>query len=367
MQPDKLADLINLGLIILLIISFFYVLFDRFVSDETLYDLTTLPPSDPRKLTYYVEPIKNLNDPKLFPSVFDPPDLYLSLVVPAYNEEKRIPSMLEETVEYLTSRQMNNNEFTWEIIVVDDGSHDRTAEYVINFNAQHPEVILLRQPFNMGKGAAVQAGALHSRGRLILMVDADGATKISEIEALEKKILDLMKIKKAAVAVGSRASVDEIEDFDNLQPVPGSSLMPEDDFSFEGNIDEQYVQNESKSKAHRTPIRQFLGLAFHLLVVFSGVKGIQDTQCGFKMFSREAARWLFPNQHIKRWCFDPELLVIAARKNMMIAEIPVEWNEIPGSNIKISSMIKMAIDLIQIAVYYRVGLWTIRKRSIRRM
>lgn len=361
MQPEKLADLINLGLIILLIISFCYVLFDRFVSDETLYDLTILPPTDSRKLTYYIEPIKNINDPKKFPSVFDPPELYLSLIVPAYNEEKRLPSMLEETVEYLTSRQVNDREFTWEIIVVDDGSKDRTADFVINFNSQHPEVILLRQPFNMGKGAAVQAGALHSRGKLILMVDADGATKISEIESLEKKINNLMSVTKAAVVVGSRASIDEIED---MQTVPGSSIMPEDEFSFEGNENaELNVQNSTTSKAHRTPIRQFLGFAFHLLVVFSGVKGIKDTQCGFKMFSREAARWLFPNQHIKRWCFDPELLVIASRKNMEIAEVPVEWNEIPGSNMKISSMIKMAIDLVQIAIYYRVGFWTIKMKS----
>ena len=320
-----MSYIINVGLIVLLVISFLYVLSDRYVTNETLYDLTLLPPSDPKRLAYYVEPMPDPTDPTPYPTVFDPPEVYLSLVVPAYNEEARLPSMLEETVQYLTSRQMNEPSFTYEVIVVDDGSRDRTADVVLSYASSHKEVRLLRQPRNMGKGAAVQAGALHARGRIILMVDADGATKISEIAALENRLLQLRTNQSEVVVVGSRAHLDGTQ------------------------------------KAKRTPIRKFLGLAFHLLIVISGVDNIKDTQCGFKMFSREAARWLFPNQHIQRWCFDPELLVIANRRNMEVAEVPVEWNEIEGSKMKFSSMIKMAIDLGLIAVNYRLGLWTVRK------
>ncbi|OHS94551.1 glycosyl transferase [Tritrichomonas foetus] len=328
MEPDQISNLINIALIVLLVVSFFYVLIDRFISDQTLYDFTILPTGDPRKLSYYVEPMKDPSDPVPYPTVFNQPELYMSLVVPAYNEEKRIPSMLEETVDYLNTRQINDPNFTWEIVVVDDGSKDRTAEVVLAYARQHPEVRLLRQPFNMGKGAAVQAGSLHSRGQLILMVDADGATTITEIGPLENKINELRKTNKEAVVVGSRAHLDD-----------------------------------GSEKANRTPLRKFLGLAFHMLVIVSGVQGIHDTQCGFKMFTREAARWLFPNQHIQRWCFDPELLVIAARRDMEIDEIPVEWNEVGDSKMKVSAMIKMAIDLVQIAIYYRLGLWTIKMKA----
>lgn len=327
MDPDKFADLINYALIILLVISFFFVLIDRFVDDTTLYDKTILPNGDPNRLNYMIEPNPNPPDPTPYPSVFGMSELYVTFVVPAYNEESRLPSMLDETVEYLQVRQSNDPEFTWEIIVVDDGSKDKTADVVLGYARQHPEVRLLRQPRNMGKGAAVQAGCLHSRGKLILMVDADGATKISEFGALETKLLDLQKINKQVVVVGSRAHMDD------------------------------------QTKANRTPIRQFLGLAFHILIYMSGVRGIKDTQCGFKLFSREAAIWLFPNQHVTRWCFDPELLVIARKKKMEIAEIPVEWNEIEGSKMKVSGMIKMALDLMRIAVFHTVGLWTIKMKS----
>lgn len=351
MDPDKLSDLINLGLIILLTISFIYVLFDRFFSGITLYERTILPTTDSRHLRYYIEPISNPTDPTPFPTVFDPPEVFISLVVPAYNEEKRIPLMLNETIQYLISRQSSDHNFSWEIIVVDDGSKDHTADVVLDFARQHPEIRLLRQPVNMGKGAAVQAGALHSRGQLILMVDADGATKISEIGALEKRILELMKHNKESVVVGSRASAEEI----------AKNNATQNDFS--ADDDEEFQTSNSEPKANRTPIRKFLGSMFHLLVIISGVMNIQDTQCGFKMFSREAAKWLFPNQHIQRWCFDVELLAIANRKKMEVAEVPVEWNEIPGSNIKISSMIKMAFDLIPIALFYRIGFWKVERKT----
>ncbi|KAH0795111.1 glycosyl transferase [Histomonas meleagridis] len=322
-------DLSDLFGTVLIIFSIFFLalgICKAFVSDTTLYDLELLPPNDKRKLTYNIEPTP-AEGPTPFPTVFEDPEVYVSFVVPAYNEEKRLPSMLDETIEYLKNRASESNNFTWEIIIVDDGSRDRTAKVALSYSERYPQVLLLRQPHNMGKGAAIQAGCLHARGKLILMVDADGATKIDEFGALERKLLELYEINKEVIVVGSRAHL------------------------------------EGQNKAQRTFIRKFLGLGFHMLIVMSGVVGIHDTQCGFKLFSREAARWLFPNQHIQRWCFDPELLVIGRKRGMEIAEIPVEWNEIEGSKMKVSSMIKMAIDLIQIAVFHRTGIWTVKMKG----
>lgn len=328
-MPDlpPIASAISSILFILLIITFVYALASRFVSDQTLYDLTLLPVGDEKKITYYIEPSPSPTEKIPFPTVFSAPECYVTFVVPAYNEAKRIKPMLDDTVAYLNKRHQENQEFTWEIIVVDDGSKDETANIVLGYARQFPQIRLLKQPHNMGKGAAVQAGSLHSRGELILMVDADGATKIDEFGELEKKIIELKRTNKESIVVGSRAHL------------------------------------EGADKANRTPLRKFLGSAFHFLILLAGVRGIKDTQCGFKLFTREAARWLFPNQHVQRWCFDPELLVIGKSRGMNIAEVPVEWNEIEGSKIKIRSMIKMAIDLIRIAVYHRVGLWTIKMKS----
>lgn len=334
----------------LIAISFFvliYAILSSFVSDETLFDRTVLPSSDPHKLTYYIEPppqqvsearISNDNENEdvninkiPYPSVFDEASLYASFIVPAYNEESRLPTMLDETIEYLQKRRRADPvNFTYEIIIVDDGSKDNTANVALEYareNSQpNMEIRLLRQPVNMGKGAAIQAGCLHARGKLILMVDADGATKIDEFGELENRLLSSIQTmnNKKCIVVGSRAHIEEA------------------------------------SKAQRTVLRKFLGLGFHILVLISGVQGVHDTQCGFKLFSREAARWLFPNQHIQRWCFDPELLVIGRKKNATIIEVPVEWNEIEGSKMKITGMIKMAIDLMQIAIFHRTGLWSIK-------
>ena len=320
------CDFLGTCILILCIFVLIYAICTSIVSDQTLYDRTLLPTTNPERIQYFVEP-KISDTPIPFPTVFDSPEVYVTFVVPAYNEEKRIPKMLNETIEYLESRRDSDPSFTYEILVVNDGSKDRTDEVVLDFAASHPEIRLMNQPVNMGKGAAIAAGCSHARGEYILMVDADGATKIDEFGELEKKIKQLQQINREAIVVGRRAHLEEAD------------------------------------KANRTPIRKFLGLGFHMLVLLSGVRGINDTQCGFKLFSREAARWLFPNQHIERWCFDPELLVIGRKRKMQIAEIPVEWDEIPGSQMKVTSMIKMAIDLLRIAAFHGMGVWTIKMKQ----
>lgn len=315
-----LASFISYSLLFLLFVTFFYALYIRFVSDETLFDRTIFLPSNPRKLTYQIEPPLQNGIPNQLPSIFAESEIYVSFVVPAYNEEKRLPAMLDATLRYLSFRQSEEPSFTYEILIVDDGSKDGTANLALEFSKQFATIRLLRQPVNMGKGAAIQAGCLHARGKYMLMIDADGATKVECFNLLEERMKILQRTNVEAIVVGSRAS----------------------------------------EEAQRTKLRAFLGKGFHFLILLSGVKGIQDTQCGFKLFSREAARWLFTNQHVQRWCFDPELLVIANRLHMIVSEVPVEWKEIEGSKMKISSMIKMGIDLIQIAVFYRVRFWTIK-------
>lgn len=299
--------------------------FKSLIPDTTLYDYELLPYDNPEKITYYVEPNQSVS-PSKYGTVFDAPEVYVSFVVPAYNEQKRLPKMLDETLEYLERRSLDPG-FTYEIIIVDDGSKDDTANVALSYAARNSNIRLLRQPRNMGKGAAIQVGCIHSRGKMILMVDADGATKIDEFGELEKKFMQNYETNREVIVVGSRAHL------------------------------------EGQNKAQRTFVRKILGLGFHVLVLMSGVKGIHDTQCGFKLFSREAAQWLFPNQHIQRWCFDPELLVIGEKRKMSISEVPVIWDEIEGSKMKVSSMIKMAIDLIQIGVFYRTGIWTVKLKE----
>ncbi|EAY07004.1 glycosyl transferase, group 2 family protein [Trichomonas vaginalis G3] len=322
----EIADILGDICLLIFVFALIYAICSSVVSDETLYDRTLLASTDPRKLEYFIEPSHD-EQPQLFPTIFDEPEVYATFVVPAYNEERRIPSMLNETLQFLDTRRDENPNFSYEIIVVDDGSKDKTAEVVLDFANSHPEIRLLKQPVNMGKGAAVAAGCSHARGQYILMVDADGATKIDEFNELEKKMLQLQQVNREAIVVGSRAHL------------------------------------EGQDKANRTPIRKFLGLSFHLLILLSGVRGINDTQCGFKLFSREASRYLFPNQHIERWCFDPELLVIGRKRKMQIAEVPVEWNEIEGSKMKVTSMIKMAIDLLRIALFHGMGIWTVKLKQ----
>lgn len=320
------ANFVSNFLLFLLLITFVYSLLLKYVSDETLYDLILLQDSDPKKLTYYIEPSPKNGQNIRYKSIFDVSDVYLSLIVPAFNESLRIRAMLNDAIQYLDKRKINDTNFSYEIIVVDDGSKDDTPNIVLKCSVQNNNIRLLRQPKNMGKGAAVQVGCLHARGKYVLTADADGATNISEIDELERKIRQLQIINKEAIVIGSRA---------HLYRVDG---------------------------ANKALWKRFLSKCFHVMISFTGVTGIQDTQCGFKLFSREACRVIFPNQHIRKWCFDPELLLIGRKKKMEIAEVPVEWYDASGSNIRLFYTLGMMIDIIKIGLFYRLGLWTIRTK-----
>ncbi|KAM9788895.1 dolichyl-phosphate beta-glucosyltransferase [Neosynchiropus ocellatus] len=263
-----------------------------------------------------------------FPSLRDPHSVDLSVVVPAYNEELRMPVMMDEAMEYLENRQKNNVSFTYEVIVVDDGSKDKTTEVALGYTRKYgsDKVRVLTLVKNRGKGGAVRMGALSSRGKLILMADADGATKFADLEKVEAGLNDLnSKMSNMAISCGSRAHL------------------------------------EQDSVAQRSLFRTFLMYGFHFLVWFFCVRGIRDTQCGFKLFTREAALQTFPFLHVERWAFDVELLYIAQCFKIPIAEVAVNWTEIEGSKlVPVWSWLQMGRDLVFIRLRYVTGAWKLQ-------
>jgi dolichyl-phosphate beta-glucosyltransferase len=259
-----------------------------------------------------------------------PAERYLSVIIPAMNEEDRLPIMLEECLEYFNKRAEESDEFTFEIIVVDDGSTDDTSKITFSFSKdlKKGELLVLKLPQNVGKGGAIRYGVLCARGEMILFADADGATKFSDFGKLETALRDLssdgeyFECDAPALALGSRAHLEET------------------------------------SKAERSIFRTILMKGFHIIVWIFTVRTVKDTQCGFKMFTRGAAALLFPRMHIERWAFDVELLYLAEKAKMPIAEVAVQWHEVDGSKITpILSWIQMGRDICLIWFRYTFRIW----------
>jgi dolichyl-phosphate beta-glucosyltransferase len=213
---------------------------------------------------------------------------YLSVVIPAYNEAGRIRATLIRVREYLVSR-----DYTSEVVVVDDGSNDNTASIAEEELRSFPSVVLRYTP-NHGKGYAVRYGMLRARGRYILFSDADLATPIEEVEKLFTAVRD-----GAEIAIGSR-------------DVPGAKLV-----------------------RRQSIIREFGGKLFNRCVQVFAVPGIHDTQCGFKLFTSDAARRVFGLCTIDNFSFDVEVLFVARRLGYRIAEVPVTWRHQEGSKVRL--------------------------------
>ncbi|XP_029458589.1 dolichyl-phosphate beta-glucosyltransferase [Rhinatrema bivittatum] len=275
--------------------------------------------------------LNKADEKEAFPSLHSPPTLQLSVVVPSYNEEKRLPTMLDEALKYLENRQMHNPSFTYEVIVVDDGSRDQTSKVALKYTKKlgSERVRVLTLVKNRGKGGAIRMGVLSSRGKLILMADADGATTFEDIEKVEDGLRKLQPWPDSmAISCGSRAHL------------------------------------EQDSIAQRSFFRTFLMFGFHFLVWFLCVKGIRDTQCGFKLFTREAALRTFSALHIDRWAFDVELLYIAQCLKIPIAEVAVNWTEIEGSKlVPFWSWLQMGRDLLFIRLRYLTGAWKLETKE----
>lgn len=227
----------------------------------------------------------------------------LSIVIPAYNEEKRLPGFLSDVIEYIEKIGINA-----EILIVDDGSKDATAQVVDDMAKRNSKVKLIKQIPNQGKGAAVRRGVLESEGKFIIYADADGATPISELD----KFIPLM-MESASIVIGSRkAGSDEVD-------------------------------------RARKGIRALMGIFFYKIVNFFAVPGIQDTQCGFKMFRRDIARKIFSRAMEKGWAFDVELLYIAQLLGCSIHEVPVNWHEVEGSKVNpLKDSLKMLVAIFRI-------------------
>ncbi|XP_075081720.1 uncharacterized protein LOC107775648 isoform X1 [Nicotiana tabacum] len=217
------------------------------------------------------------------PHIFDPAEKYISLIIPAYNEEHRLPGALDETLNYLQQRAAKDNTFTYEVIIIDDGSSDGTKRVAFDFVKRHSvdnvRVILLGK--NHGKGEAIRKGMLHSRGELLLMLDADGATKVDDLEKLENQIHAVAKKGNQHEDSAGKDSTVRISD------VPAAA------FGSRAHLEE-------KALATRKWYRNFLMKGFHIVVLLAAGGGVRDTQCGFKMFTRAAARKLFLNIRLKR-------------------------------------------------------------------
>jgi dolichyl-phosphate beta-glucosyltransferase len=226
----------------------------------------------------------------------------LSIVIPAYNEFERLPRYLPDVLAYAAT--VNGGA---EVIVVDDGSKDATPEYVASVANVESAVQLVRQNPNQGKGAAVQRGVLAAEGRFILFTDADGATPITECS----KLLEA-GLAGADIVIGSR------------------------------KMGGDGVQRE------RSILRNLVGSIFYRITNLLAVPGIEDTQCGFKLFSRGAARQIFPELRETGWAFDVEVLFLAQKFGMIIEELPVNWSAVEGSKIRPKDAIRMLFALLRI-------------------
>ena len=283
------------------------------------------------------------------------PEVFISVIVPAYNEERRLGAMLSEAVAYLEkeyppasagnqkprgskaasavpgSNPNHSSPTGWEILVVSDGSTDATISAALSFasalgpaSAPCVRVVTLRQ--NRGKGGAVTHGLRHARGCYAVFADADGATRFSDLGPLVAACRAVEDVRGRGVAVGSRAHL------------VGSAAV-----------------------VQRSAMRNFLMHGFHVLlrVLTPPATGrIKDTQCGFKLFSRAALGEIVPYMHSEGWIFDVEMLMLAEAAGIRVVECPVDWREIKGSKLNVVwDSLGMAWGLALLRAAWGIGVY----------
>jgi len=233
----------------------------------------------------------------------------LSVIIPAFNEQDRLPATLTEAYAWLIA----NIDGGIEIVVVDDGSSDATSARVGALINDMPELRLLQQPQNRGKGAAVRRGMLESHGQVCLFMDADHATHVREVAKVLPKIAA-----GADVVVASRQHPD------------------------------------SDIAQHQSWLREHMGQGFNLLMRMMVGLHMPDTQCGFKAFTASAARAIFSRQKLDGFSFDVEVLFLANALGLTTVEIPVRWVNEPNSKVRmLLDPLKMFVDLMRIRRLHR--------------
>src|SRR5271168_5243689 len=245
----------------------------------------------------------------------------LSIVIPAYNEEKRLGRALGRLRDYFASRQMELGQI--EILVVDDGSTDGTARVAGEWASALPSLRLVSNGENRGKGYSVRRGMLEARGRIALFTDADLSSPIEESE----KLLAAIRAGNDVV-IGSRA------------------------------LDRSLIA------VHQSRLREFAGVIFNGFVrLFTGLP-FHDTQCGFKAFVREPSRSIFEQQRIERFGFDPEILFLARRHGLRIAEVPVRWAHDPATKVHVlRDSVMMFCDLLVVRWNWLLGRYSKKSRA----
>jgi glycosyltransferase involved in cell wall biosynthesis len=232
----------------------------------------------------------------------NPSKFQLSIIVPSFNEELRLPATLERIATYLNSSTRST-----EVLVVDDGSTDRTAEVAASFADRIANLRVLDNGRNRGKGYSVRHGMNEAKGEWVLFTDADLSAPIEEADKL------LAAMPQYDIAIGSRA------------------------------------MNRELIEVHESPFREFAGIIFNRIVRIVLRLPFVDTQCGFKAFRRERCRFIFEQQRIERFGFDPELLYLARHHGLKATEIPVRWSHSPATKINMMrDSIQMFVDVFTI-------------------
>lgn len=311
----------------------------------------------------------------------EPAEVFMTVIIPAFNEEQRLTGMLEEAVNLLereysnlapaenkskeiangsTVRKRKNVQTEepsklakgWEILLIDDGSKDKTVQVAEQFTRTHLVPALPRRqsgPWthgaggqsvnipagsirfvslekNRGKGGAVTHGMRHARGEYIIFADADGASDINDLPKLVSACQDVEDSRGCGVAVGSRAHMVK-----------------------------------SEAVVRRSRLRNFLMHGFHLLLWFmtpSATAKIRDTQCGFKLFSRPSLPYIIPYMHMEGWIFDVEMLMLAEFADIPVVEVPIGWKEVAGSKLDVlKDSIGMATNLATLRFCWTTGIY----------
>lgn len=242
-----------------------------------------------------------------------------SIVIPAYNEGARLGATLEKVLAYVRAQNWDA-----EVIVVDDGSRDNTAEIVRNFAQKDSALRLVENPGNHGKGYSVRNGMLHVTGRVVLFSDADLSSPIEEAPKLFRALED-----GADIAIGSR-----------------------------------WLRAETQTQ--RQPLhRQLFGRVFNLLLRVTLGLQFADTQCGFKAFKRPAVEAIFPLQKIERWGFDPEILFLARKLGFKVKEVPVSWGHSGGTRLHpLVDGSRMFLEMLRIRWYDVTGKYGSDPRTV---